>query len=114
MQDTAAKRFFARLKQRTEEIVVGNPLDADTRLGPVINESQYKKVLGYIQVPHLPCPATEPISVLRSSQAAKCTSLTLGLLSQNDRAVERGMGVLITELTPRRHRTYPAEVPDRS
>lgn len=57
MQDTVAKKFYARLKQRTEEIVVGNPLASDTRLGPVVNESQYRKILGYIQVTHLPCHA---------------------------------------------------------
>ena len=62
MQDTVAEKFYARLKQRTEEIVVGNPLDPDTRLGPLVNESQYKKVLGYIQVPPLPCPAFNSVA----------------------------------------------------
>jgi len=50
LQEEVADRFYARLKQRTEEIVVGNPLEPDTRLGPLVNESQYNKVLGFIQV----------------------------------------------------------------
>lgn len=49
IQEEVAEKFYARLKQRTEEIVVGNPLESETRLGPVINESQYNKVLGFIQ-----------------------------------------------------------------
>lgn len=49
IQEEVADRFYARLKQRTEEIVVGNPLEPDTRLGPLVNESQYNKVLGFIQ-----------------------------------------------------------------
>ncbi len=52
-QEDVAEKFYARLKQRTEEIVVGNPLDPDTRLGPIVNESQYNKVLGFIEVKFL-------------------------------------------------------------
>lgn len=50
IQEGIADKFFARLKQRTEEIVVGNPLEEETRLGPLVNEAQYQKVLGYIEV----------------------------------------------------------------
>ena len=50
LQDTIADRFLERLKLRTEEIKVGNPLEQDTRLGPVVSHGQYQKVLGYIEV----------------------------------------------------------------
>lgn len=50
IEESVADKFYSKLKQMTETIVVGNPLDKDTRLGPVVNESQYKKVLGYIEV----------------------------------------------------------------
>ena len=50
VEESCAERFFALLKKRTEGIKVGNPLDEETRLGPLVNESQYKKVLHFIQV----------------------------------------------------------------
>lgn len=56
IEEGVADRFFSKLKQMTETIVVGNPLDKDTRLGPVVNQSQYEKVLGYIEVFAFSCP----------------------------------------------------------
>ena len=53
LQDSIADRFLQRLKLRTEEIKVGNPLEQDTRLGPVVSNGQYQKVLGYIEVSSL-------------------------------------------------------------
>lgn len=50
VEESCAKRFCALLKRRTEGIKVGNPLEEDTRLGPLVNESQYTKVLGYMEV----------------------------------------------------------------
>ena len=50
IEHSVASKFFALLKERTEQIRVGNPLDKDTRLGPLVNESQYHKVLQYIEV----------------------------------------------------------------
>ena len=42
-------RFLARLKTRTEAICIGDPLDPDTHLGPMVSMTQRDKVLGYIE-----------------------------------------------------------------
>ncbi|MDP3526765.1 MAG: aldehyde dehydrogenase family protein, partial [Hoeflea sp.] len=42
-------RFLARLKTRTEAIRLGDPLDPDTHLGPMVSVAQRDKVLGYIE-----------------------------------------------------------------
>ncbi|MCY0094295.1 betaine-aldehyde dehydrogenase [Hoeflea ulvae] len=41
-------RFLDRLKARTETIRIGDPLDPDTHLGPMVSMAQRDKVLGYI------------------------------------------------------------------
>ncbi|MGN7291966.1 betaine-aldehyde dehydrogenase [Rhizobium sp. SAFR-030] len=40
--------FLARLKARTEAIVVGDPQDERTQMGPLVSFAQREKVLGYI------------------------------------------------------------------
>jgi betaine-aldehyde dehydrogenase len=50
LQRVIAPRFLAALKQRAESIKVGDPLQPGCRLGPLVCESQYQKVLGYVQV----------------------------------------------------------------
>ncbi|MDZ7600636.1 MAG: betaine-aldehyde dehydrogenase [Hoeflea sp.] len=42
-------RFLTRLKTRTEAIRLGDPLDPDTHLGPMVSVAQRDKVLGYIE-----------------------------------------------------------------
>jgi betaine-aldehyde dehydrogenase len=42
-------RFLERLKARTEAIRLGDPLDPDTHLGPMVSTAQRDKVLGYIE-----------------------------------------------------------------
>lgn len=42
--------FIERLRQRVIQLKVGNPLEEDTYLGPVVSESQYRKVLDYLSV----------------------------------------------------------------
>lgn len=42
--------FVDRLVKRTKELVVGNPLNKDTYMGPVINESAYEKYKKHIEV----------------------------------------------------------------
>src|SRR6185312_12585746 len=49
VQDGIAERFLARLIERTKKIRIGDPLDPDTQMGPLINKAQHEKVLGYIQ-----------------------------------------------------------------
>lgn len=40
--------FLARLKARTEAIVLGDPLDEVTQMGPLVSAAQLDKVTGYI------------------------------------------------------------------
>jgi betaine-aldehyde dehydrogenase len=42
-------RFLERLAERTKKIRIGDPLDPDTQMGPLINKAQHEKVLGYIE-----------------------------------------------------------------
>ena len=41
--------FLARVKARTEAMVMGDPLDEATHIGPLVSAAQMEKVLGYIQ-----------------------------------------------------------------
>jgi betaine-aldehyde dehydrogenase len=41
-------RFLSRLKERSEKITLGDPLDEATQMGPLVSQSQLDKVLGYI------------------------------------------------------------------
>lgn len=41
-------RFLARLKERTEAIVIGDPMDEATQMGPLVSTAQREKVMGYI------------------------------------------------------------------
>ena len=50
MHERIAKKFYACLKQRAESIKVGNPLDEDCRLGPVVAEHQLAKIMDFIKV----------------------------------------------------------------
>ncbi len=42
-------RFVNRLVERTKKIRIGDPLDPDTQMGPLINKAQHDKVLSYIE-----------------------------------------------------------------
>jgi betaine-aldehyde dehydrogenase len=42
-------RFVARLVERTKTIRIGDPLDPETQMGPLVNKAQHEKVLGYIE-----------------------------------------------------------------
>ena len=42
-------RFLERLAERTKKIRLGDPLDPDTQMGPLISQAQHKKVLDYIE-----------------------------------------------------------------
>ncbi|MNV72035.1 NAD/NADP-dependent betaine aldehyde dehydrogenase [compost metagenome] len=48
MQRKVKDQFLSRLKERTEKIVIGEPMDEATQMGPLISFDQRQKVLGYI------------------------------------------------------------------
>jgi betaine-aldehyde dehydrogenase len=41
--------FLSRLKARTETIVIGDPMDEATQMGPLVSRAQREKVLSYIE-----------------------------------------------------------------
>ena len=43
-------RFVERLVERTKKIRIGDPLDPETQMGPLVNKAQHEKVLAYIGV----------------------------------------------------------------
>ncbi|MCV3735576.1 betaine-aldehyde dehydrogenase (plasmid) [Rhizobium sp. TRM96647] len=49
VQKGIKEKFLARLKERTEKIVIGEPLDEATQLGPMVSKAQRDKVLDYIE-----------------------------------------------------------------
>lgn len=42
-------KFLARLKERTEAIVIGDPMDEGTQFGPMVSKAQLDKVFSYIE-----------------------------------------------------------------
>ncbi len=44
------ERFLSRLTERTSAIRLGDPLDPETHLGPLISRAQHDKVLRYIEI----------------------------------------------------------------
>lgn len=44
------KKFCEKLVERVKKLRVGNGLDSKTDVGPVINQAQMEKVLGYIEI----------------------------------------------------------------
>ena len=43
-------RFLDRLIERTKTIRIGDPLDPETQMGPLISKAQHEKVTGYIAI----------------------------------------------------------------
>nr|WP_295468890.1 betaine-aldehyde dehydrogenase [Mesorhizobium sp.] len=50
VQKDLHERFVDRLVERTKKIRLGDPLDPETQMGPLINKAQHDKVLGYIEI----------------------------------------------------------------
>ncbi|HPE60282.1 MAG TPA: betaine-aldehyde dehydrogenase [Thiolinea sp.] len=48
VQDALYDAFCARLKARTEALVIGDPLDMNTQVGALISPAHLQKVMGYI------------------------------------------------------------------
>lgn len=42
-------RFVERLVERTKKISIGDPLDPETQMGPLVNKAQHEKVVSYIE-----------------------------------------------------------------
>ncbi len=49
VQDGIHDRFLERLGERTRKIRLGDPLDPDTQMGPLVNKAQFDKVVAYIE-----------------------------------------------------------------
>ena len=49
VQKAIHDRFVERLVERTKKIRIGDPLDPDTQMGPLVSKAQHEKVLGYIE-----------------------------------------------------------------
>lgn len=49
IQEGIAERFLARLKERAEKIRIGDGMDEGIQMGPINNQAQYEKILGYIE-----------------------------------------------------------------
>ncbi len=43
-------RFLDRLVERTKKIRLGDPLDPETQMGPLISKAQHEKVLSYVDI----------------------------------------------------------------
>ncbi|MBD0415951.1 betaine-aldehyde dehydrogenase [Oryzicola mucosus] len=50
VQKVLHDRFVERLVERAKTIRLGDPLDPETQMGPLVNKAQHEKVLGYIEI----------------------------------------------------------------
>ncbi|MCV6823006.1 MULTISPECIES: betaine-aldehyde dehydrogenase [Halocynthiibacter] len=50
VHNSIKEQFLSRLKTRTEAIRVGDPLNEDTHLGPLVSKAQLEKVTRYIEI----------------------------------------------------------------
>lgn len=49
VQEAIADRFIASVTERLQRIRVGDPLDPETEMGPLVSEAQRHRVQGYVQ-----------------------------------------------------------------
>ncbi|MEO1951113.1 betaine-aldehyde dehydrogenase [Thioclava sp.] len=49
VQKGIKEKFLARLKERAETIIAGDPLDEATQFGPLISKAQFDKVMSYVE-----------------------------------------------------------------
>lgn len=49
VQKGIKEKFLSRLKERTERIIIGDPMDEATQLGPMVSRAQLDKVFAYIE-----------------------------------------------------------------
>jgi len=50
LHESIAEEFIARLKERVDRIIVGDPMDAQTEVGPLIHKRHYENVKRYIEI----------------------------------------------------------------
>ena len=50
VHDSIHDRFLERFARATERLVVGDPLDAETDIGPMVDERQRDRVLDYLRI----------------------------------------------------------------
>lgn len=50
VQKAVHERFLDRLTARTRRIVIGDPLDPATQMGPLVSKAQHEKVLSYVEI----------------------------------------------------------------
>lgn len=46
----AYDEFLERFSEKAKELTVGDPFDADTKVGALVSEEHYNKVLGYLEI----------------------------------------------------------------
>ena len=49
VQESIQKEFVKALAERADSLTLGDPFDKNTRMGPVVSETQMESVLGYIE-----------------------------------------------------------------
>ncbi len=50
VHDNIADAFYKQLKKRAESIKICDPMVEDSRMGPVVSQGQYDKIMGFIEV----------------------------------------------------------------
>jgi betaine-aldehyde dehydrogenase len=50
VQSGIRQRFLERLVERTKAIRIGDPLDPETQMGPLVSRAQHEKVMSYIEI----------------------------------------------------------------
>ena len=50
VQDSVKDEFLERLKEKSAKIVVGNPMDQNTQMGPQVSEEQLNRIKGYCDI----------------------------------------------------------------
>lgn len=50
VQDGVKDEFLERLKEKSAKIVVGNPMDQSTQMGPQVSEEQLNRIKGYVDI----------------------------------------------------------------
>jgi len=49
LPETIAEEFLGKLVEKTKKLVIGNPMEKSTDIGPLVSKKQQDRVLGYIQ-----------------------------------------------------------------